>query len=383
MAYHNLDNANYPNLHPTAPVRYVELQSPQVLPQPLVAVPVPQERFPDGYIPYATPDASYAQQSQVNPPVAEPVHHANAVPGVYVPPPLTLEQLNAVLERRVNFCGCTYFGESKVFFKHNWCKLMTAVVMWALVFMTLGCAIHRINPMHGGYGGYYGGYGGYGHSSYPSTTTEPPTNNVPSPTYHYPGNSQVPEPHYGNEYGNYASQTIQSKAVLQMALLCLLSILIGMPAWAGMFAAVFNAMRTNGPLRFKDFFSCFSCRYFCRLIPLSVTLKVVTAILGIVIVPALWFAFVTIFAVPLHREHKFLGCCGSIRASTKIVHRYFCKMLGFLILNALLQVLGFFLCGIGLLFTIPISFVALCYCYNDLIGVNAMPVLVGEPQIGV
>jgi len=355
MAYHNLDSAKYPDLHPTAPVRYVELQPSQ----PIVAVPAqPVYYQPEGaeysQVPYATPDAPYAQPIETAPPMALPVNQANAGPGVFIPPPLTAEEFELVVQQRqVRFRGCKYFHESRLFYHRNWCKLITVTLMWALVFMSLGCAIHRINPTNRG-------YGGYDTSDYSPTRTtqESPIQQI-------------------------AMQHIQSTVVLQMALMALLSIVIGMPAVAGMFVAVFNAMRTNGPIRFKDFFSCFCCRYYCRLIPLSVSLKLITGVLSILIVPAIWFGFVTIFAVPLHREHRFLGTCMSIRASVKVVSRYFCRMLGFLILNGLLQVLGFFMFGIGLLWTIPISFVSLCYCYNDLIGVNGMPILVGELEVVV
>jgi len=357
----------------------VELQPSQ---PPLVAVPArPVYYQPEGaayaQVPYATPDAPYAQPIETAPPMALPVNRANAVPGVYIPPPLTPEEFDVAIERQVRFRGCKYFRESKVFFKRNWCKLMTVTVMWALVFMGLGCAIHRINPTHGG----YGGYGGYHmnpepeHTStyYPPSTTTPSTTTPDQMPY-----DDVPDQAYYMVPSDYARQDVRSKIVLQIALMCVLVVLIAMPAMAGMFVAVFNAMRTNGPIRYKDFFSCFCCRYYCRLIPLSVTLKVLGGLLSIFIVPAIWFSFATMFAVPLHREHRFLGTCKSMRASMKIVHRYFCKMLGFVILNCLLQVLGFFLFGVGLLFTIPLSFVALCYCYNDLIGVNGMPMLLDE-----
>jgi len=239
--------------------------------------------------------------------------------------------------------------------------------------MSVGCAIHRIN---GGHPDYHMGPSPrlpehtFNPSGTPDQSPPPPTADSYSYSYSYP-------------QSDYYRGPQQSTVVLQIALMTLLGVLIGMPAVAGMFVAVFNAMRTNGPIRYKDFFSCFCCRYYCRLIPLSVTLKVVTGILSILIVPAIWFSFVTIFAIPLHREHRFLGTCKSIRASMKIVHRYFCRMLGFLILNGLLQVLGFFLFGVGLLCTIPLSFVALCYCYNDLIGVNGMPMLLGGSEVAV
>jgi len=292
---------------------------------------------------------------------------------LFIPPPLTPEEYEVAIERRTQFRGCQYFRESKVFFKRNWCKLMTVTLMWAIVFMGLTCAVHRLNP-HGGYGSYHVNPP----SGMPEGTYNPPTTTYPDqmPPVSSDHTSYQPQSDYARFPRNSASKT-----VLQMALLFLLAILIGMPAMAGMFVAVFNAMRMNGPIRYKDFFSCFCCRYYCRLIPLSVTLKVVTGLLSMLIVPAIWFGFATIFAVPLHREHRFLGTCKSIRASMKIVHRYFCKMLGFLILNGLLQLLGFFLFGIGLLVTIPLSFVALCYCYNDLIGVNGMPMLLDEPEV--
>jgi len=380
MAYHNLDNAKYPDLLPTAPVRYMELQPSQ---PPLVAVPTrPMYYQPEGaaYGQNAYADAPYSQPIETAPPMALPVNRANVVPGVYIPPPLTAEEFDVAIERQVRFHGCKYFRESKVFFKRNWCKLMTVTVMWALVVMTLGCAIHRINPVHGG----YGSYGGFHMNTNMPEDNYYPTPSTVTPDQMPPSGGQpiddIANTHYQIAPSDYKREDIRSKIVLQMALAFFSSILIGIPAVAGMFVAVFNAMRTNGPIRYKDFFSCFCCRYYCRLIPLSVTLKVLTALLSFLILPAIWFSFASMFAIPLHREHRFLGTCKSIRASMKVVHRYFCKMLGFLILNGLLQVLGFFLFGIGLLWTIPLSFVALCYCYNDLIGVNGMPMLLDAPQ---
>jgi len=287
---------------------------------------------------------------------------------------------------------------------------MTVTLMWGLIFMGLGCAIHRIQPTNSHAGSWqyrdwrYGynnngemPYGGDSvptddHMSYHDTTHSDPSEPVvpveapvpPASTTTYESDD-MPTDHTTTTQMSppRVSQEVRCKMFLQMALLFLLTILIGMPALAGMFVAVFNAMRTNGPIKYKDFFSCFCCRYYCRLIPLSLTLKVLTGILSIMIIPGIWFGFVTIFAVPLHREHKFLGTCRSIRVSMKIVHRYFCNMLGFIILNSVLQVAGFFMFGVGLLFTIPLSFVALCYCYNDLIGVNGMPLILSEPLPGI
>jgi len=371
MAYHNLNNQpSYPDLHPSAPVRYVEMQPP-VAAVPVAAQPVYAQPYTE--VPYAEPpDAPYAQPVETAPPVATPVNQQQASgPGLYIPEPLTREEFDVAIQRRVQFSGCRYFRESRNFFKHNWCKLMTVTLMWAVVFLGLTCAIHRIQPDNRmGWNGLEGAHNYW--NDYPEP--QPGSTNMPQPSASSTSYSdQMTDP---RAMFAQIPQSVRCKILLQLALLAMLAIFIAMPALAGMFVAVFNAMRTNGPIRYKDFFSCFCCRYWCRLIPLSITLKLVGGILSILIIPGIWFAFVTIFAVPLHREHKFLGTCKSIRVSMKIVHRYFCNLLGFIILNGLLQVLGFFAFGVGLLITVPLSFVALCYCYNDLIGVNGMPIIV-------
>jgi len=263
----------------------------------------------------------------VMPPVAAAVQ-----PAVYVPTPRTPEELDQVITRRVEFSGTKYFRDAKHFWKFNWAKLLLVTFMWGAVFMGAHCAINKLTGEHG-----------------------------------------------SNRDWTDQVRFCNRSAVLKMGLLAALCVFVGMPALASAFTAVFNAMKLNAPVRFCDFFSCFCCRYYCRLIPLSIVLKGLTFLLSmLLVIPGIWFAIATVFALPLHRQHSFLGTCKSIRYSIVIVNQHFCSMLGFLLLICLLQLAGFLLFGVGLLFTVPYGFLALCYCYNDLIGINEMPMLIPQ-----
>jgi hypothetical protein len=163
-------------------------------------------------------------------------------------------------------------------------------------------------------------------------------------------------------------------AVKRLALWGLLqllaTVLLWSPVLAGFFVAVFNAIKSNSRVRFRDFFSCFCCRYYCKLLRLSIVLRILEGILFLLFVlPGVWWSLVTVFAIPLHKEHSFLGVCGSIRLSMMVIHRHFCSMFGFLLLLTLIQFLGFLCFIVGLLYTMPLGFAALCFCYHDLIGV--------------
>jgi len=171
-------------------------------------------------------------------------------------------------------------------------------------------------------------------------------------------------------------------ATKQLALWCFLQLLATILLWnpilAGFFVAVFNAIKSNSRVHFRDYFSCFCCRYYCKLLRLSFVLRVLEGILFLLFVlPGIWWSLVTVFAIPLHKEHSFLGVCGSLRLSMMVIHRHFCSMFGFLLLLALIQLLGFLCFLVGLLYTMPLAFAALCFCYHDLIGIVPVVPLAG------
>jgi len=160
------------------------------------------------------------------------------------------------------------------------------------------------------------------------------------------------------------------QVVLGGALHLLAAIFIWTPVLGGFYLAVFNAIRTNSPVCFRDFFRCFCCRYYCKLLRLSFVLRFLEGLLLLaLILPGIWFRLASVFAIPVHKEYPFLGVCGSIRISIQVINRHFCSFFGFLLLLALVQIVGFLCLIVGLLYTTPLVFVALCYCYHDLIGI--------------
>jgi len=83
------------------------------------------------------------------------------------------------------------------------------------------------------------------------------------------------------------------------------------------------------------------------------------------------------FAIPIIVDNaSFVGVSQSLYYSFKVFHRYFCSMLGFLLLLGVLQFLGVLALIVGLFVSMTVAFVATCYCYHHLIGVNGVAVLV-------
>jgi len=114
---------------------------------------------------------------------------------------------------------------------------------------------------------------------------------------------------------------------------------------------------------------------------LTILLTLGKAIMSLLILPGIWWMLATSFAIPLHHQHQYLGACKAISVSIKVVHAHFCNILGFVLLLALIQVLGFLCLILGLLYTAPLAFVALCYCYHDLIGINPVAIAEGPDSL--
>jgi uncharacterized membrane protein len=159
-----------------------------------------------------------------------------------------------------------------------------------------------------------------------------------------------------------------------------MSVTLVTPCLSSWYSAVFNAMRTNSHIKFRDFFSAFSSSYYFRLAGLSLVLNlfhVLFSILAILVVPVVWFTVVTVFTVPLHLEHG-LSICKSLRFGAKVAHRHFCSLFGFLICLVLLQFVGLFCFFVGLLVTLPLAHISICYAYHHLIGVNGVTIYVPQ-----
>jgi len=170
-----------------------------------------------------------------------------------------------------------------------------------------------------------------------------------------------------------------TRSILVTLAFAILRALMFVPFFASGYKAVFNAMRNNTKIVFEDFFSCFKCAVFWRLMGLYLSLSLVW-VAGLFFFPllfvGLYLQLTTVFAVPIIVEQPSVGVRQSIAYSFKIFHRYFCSMLGLLLLLLVLQFVGALCLIVGLFVTLPTAFVAMCYCYHHLIGVNGVAVLV-------
>lgn len=306
--------------------------------------------------PVAVPVAMPVPLAPMPPPAGTPV-------ALYTPPRSSLAQLRTALQSRVvDFNGGRYFEQAWQFYKKNACVLISVVLFWGVVGLLFAAGsmfaltggnldgLDDLQPHH------HDGYDGYGHEG------------------------DDGEEGYGGEDGYGSSDTDDrwnrvhnrlGRLLLVQAVFGLFSLLVLVPAIASAYAAIFKAIQTSTRLRFSQMFACFNCSYFCPLLGLSLVLVLGQA-LGFIcfLLPGLWWSVATVFAMPLHHQHKPLGCTDAIRFSILVAHRHFCPLLGFLLLVLLLQAVGAMFFGFGLLLTVPVGFTALCFCYHHLIGVN-------------
>lgn len=365
------------------------------------------EPYTPGYIPAAQPVYPQAphQVPEAYQPMAQPVTQPVAQP---VAVPQTFDAFKTALRAREgNFHARRYLSDAHRFTCKNFCKLFAILLLWLFVGMAMSCAIEEVVfPGHRSFSrdDNWGNWNHDGWNSGPDTFPgETPSEPPMQPTL--PGNSgetdgampppsmpvdQMPVPNDQSTIGYDelmppdasslpATRPPLCKFILWAFLHLAAGILVGLPALAGMFSAVFNAMRTNSKIKFRDFFRCFCCRYYCKLAGLSTVLCVVKTLLTFpLILPGVWWSLTTLFAIPLHKEYPFLGVCGSIRISITVVHRHCCQVICFLLLLGLLQLAGFFCMFVGLFYTLPLAFTALCFCFDDLIGL--VPATV-EPEV--
>jgi len=253
-----------------------------------------------------------------------------------VPPVPTVAELEERIKtRQVEFeCG-KYLSDAWTFFRHNACSLLLISLFWGFIglifYVAIGAIVNHALPCYD-----------FDHENCPKR---------------------------------------RCRFVLSMFLWVVSSTLVFTPMVSSAFGAMFNALRTNSYVLFRHAFGSFRRPYYWRLLRLSFALNILHALLGFLIIPGIWFSVVTTFSLALHLEHN-ITSCKSIALSVKLVHRYFCRMLGFILLLAIMQVVGAFCLLVGLLVALPISLLAVGYCYHHLVGVNGVAVLVARP-VGV
>jgi len=264
-----------------------------------------------------------------------------------VPPNPTSDELQqTIMNRRVEFNISKYVNEGWVFTKHNLCQFIGIGIL--LVLISVAFDVLYLLAMGVKFWRYY--------------------------------DSGV----YIDQNDGFYYQSARSILIF-CAFAVARTLFFAFPIVASMYKAVFIAMRNNTKIQFKDFFSCFTCPYWFNLMGMGALFLVgngLSLLFWPLFIPVFYFQLTSIFAIPLHVDHfSFIGIWNSLYFSFKIFHRYFCSMLGFLLLLGVMQILGALCFLVGLFVTIPVAFVSCVYCYHHLVGVNGVAVLVPSAQL--
>jgi serine/threonine protein kinase/tetratricopeptide (TPR) repeat protein len=96
------------------------------------------------------------------------------------------------------------------------------------------------------------------------------------------------------------------------------------------------------------------------------------------ILPGIYLFVAWILTFPLIIDRR-LDFWPAMRLSRKIISKHWWIFLGFLIVLGLINLAGLLACFIGLLVTFPITFAALTYAYEDIIGAAKCPAVASPP----
>jgi GYF domain 2 len=85
------------------------------------------------------------------------------------------------------------------------------------------------------------------------------------------------------------------------------------------------------------------------------------------LIPATYFFVSLYFTVPLIID-KQMGLWTAMCTCWKMVHKHWFHIFGLVVLASLVNIPGFCVCVIGILFTAPLGLAAVCYAYEDIFG---------------
>jgi len=146
-----------------------------------------------------------------------------------------------------------------------------------------------------------------------------------------------------------------------------IQLMLAGPISAGYYLSI-HYMATGRNYGFESFFDGFKI-YFPVMLAALATNFLISLGLMLFIVPGLVIALFLIFVMPMVVFGK-LELFQAIKYSPMIVYKGFWEMskLGLFIL--LINIAGIFTFGIGLLFTLPMSFAVIYFAYSDLLGIH-------------
>ena len=138
--------------------------------------------------------------------------------------------------------------------------------------------------------------------------------------------------------------------------------IITLPLTAGFFIAA-HRINTKNTLFFEHFFDGF--KDFVQLTLLMIVQSIFVFIgFLVLILPGIYLSVAYYFA-PFFIIFGKMNFSEAMESSRKLVHREWFSIFGLIIILALLNILGVLAFGVGVLFTIPISFCAMYVAFDD------------------
>ena len=139
--------------------------------------------------------------------------------------------------------------------------------------------------------------------------------------------------------------------------------LLAYPLTAGFFIAA-HRINSNQPLFFDHFFDGF--KYFIQLTVLMIVQGVIVFIGFIaLIIPGIYLSVAYYFA-PFYVIFGKMDFWEAMESSRKLVHREWFSIFGLIIVLGLLNFAGVLAFGVGMLFTLPVSFCATYVAFDDI-----------------
>lgn len=139
------------------------------------------------------------------------------------------------------------------------------------------------------------------------------------------------------------------------------------PLSVGFYLIIFKRMRGE-ELNVGDIAKGFN--YFVPSVLANILISAFVAIgLALCIIPGLLIAALYLFTYAFILEQK-LDFWEAMEASRKVLKDHLFEMTIFVLLLGLINFVGVLLCGIGVIFTIPLTTAATAIAYDDLVGID-------------
>ena len=140
------------------------------------------------------------------------------------------------------------------------------------------------------------------------------------------------------------------------------------PLNAGLFIVAFKLIKQRSTT-FSDFFLGFNnfLQFFIANLLVSILVGIASLLL---LLPGIYLGVAYSFTTALIVDRKF-DFWEAMETSRKVISKRWFPFFGFVLVLALINIVGALLLGVGLLFTIPLTMCAIAAAYQDILGLSA------------